>query len=84
MSEPVLVDDHHCFACGSQNKEGLDVQWVVEGKTAHTFFVPPKKFQGWKGIVHGGIVATRCDEVSCAAAAFCAAASSALETSRMP
>ena len=62
MSELILVDDHNCFACGSGNKEGLDVQWVIEGKTAHTFFVPPKKFQGWKGIVHGGIVATLLDE----------------------
>ena len=62
MSDLVLVDDHYCFACGDLNKEGLDVHWVIEGKTTHTFFTPPKKFQGWKGIVHGGIVATLLDE----------------------
>jgi uncharacterized protein (TIGR00369 family) len=62
MTNLQLVDDHHCFACGSENKEGLCVDWIVEGKTTHTEFVPPKKFQGWKNIVHGGIIATLLDE----------------------
>jgi len=62
MDKVVLEDDHFCFACGSQNKEGLNVQWVVEGKTTHTTFVAEKKFQGWKGVVHGGILATLLDE----------------------
>ena len=62
VAEIELVDDHFCFACGSDNKEGLDVRWTVEGKTTHTEFIPKRKFQGWKGIVHGGIVATLLDE----------------------
>lgn len=57
-----LTDNHYCFACGSENKDGLNVQWVVEGKTTHTEFIPPVKFQGWQGLVHGGIIATLLDE----------------------
>ncbi len=57
-----LIDDHFCFACGADNPDGLDVKWVVEGKKTWTEFVPPRKYQGWKGIVHGGIVATLLDE----------------------
>ena len=62
VSKGVLVDDHFCFACGADNKEGLDLHWVVEGKTTHALFTPQRKFQGWRGIVHGGIIATLLDE----------------------
>ena len=62
MAEIQLEDDHYCFACGSENKEGLCVEWIVEDKTTHTEFVAPRKFQGWKNIVHGGIIATLLDE----------------------
>src|SRR5512137_2801974 len=62
MSEIYLEDDHRCFACGLENKEGLCIEWKVEGKTTMAEFVPQKKFQGWKDIVHGGIIATLLDE----------------------
>ncbi len=57
-----LIDDHYCFACGADNPDGLEVKWTVEGKKTWTEFVPPRKYQGWKGIVHGGILATLLDE----------------------
>ncbi len=62
MSDLELIDDHYCFACGDDNKEGLDLQWIIDGRTCHAVFSPQRKFQGWKGIVHGGIVATLLDE----------------------
>ncbi len=62
MARVELVDDHFCFACGSDNKEGLNLAWTVEGKTTHAVFTPQRKFQGWKGILHGGIVASLLDE----------------------
>ncbi len=62
MSKPVLIDDHYCFACGKDNKEGLDLEWFIEGNSCHAIFTPQKKFQGWKGLVHGGILATLLDE----------------------
>jgi acyl-coenzyme A thioesterase PaaI-like protein len=33
-----------------------------EGKRVETTFLPSPKYQGWKGIVHGGIIATLLDE----------------------
>ena len=57
-----LEDDHYCFACGLENPHGLRIRWLTEGKTARGEFVPERKFQGWKGIVHGGILATLLDE----------------------
>ena len=62
MSKIELIDDRYCFACGRDNKDGLDLKWVVRGKTTHALFTPKRKFQGWKGIVHGGILATLLDE----------------------
>ena len=59
---PDLTDDHYCFACGSENELGLCIDWKGEGKKTFAEFIPEKKFQGWKGIVHGGILATLLDE----------------------
>lgn len=57
-----FIDDHFCFACGPENKQGLCVSWAVQDQTTFTEFIPDKKFQGWQGIVHGGILATLLDE----------------------
>jgi uncharacterized protein (TIGR00369 family) len=45
-----------------ENPDGLRLIWTVEGKTMSTFFTAEAKYQGWKGIVHGGILATLLDE----------------------
>lgn len=58
----VFVDDHCCFACGMQNPDGLRIEWKVEGLTMIGEYTPEKKYQGWKGILHGGIIATLLDE----------------------
>ena len=58
----LLEDDHQCFACGMDNPDGLCIQWNTEGSTTTAQFVPDKKFQGWKGLLHGGIIATLLDE----------------------
>lgn len=58
----LLEDDHWCFACGTENRQGLGIDWKVEGKTTSAEFVPKKIHQGWKDIVHGGIIATLLDE----------------------
>lgn len=71
MASVELIDDHFCFACGADNKDGLDLAWTVEGKTCRAVFVPKRKFQGWKGIVHGGILATLLDEAMTRLAWIC-------------
>lgn len=62
MPDLKLEDDHHCFACGSENKSGLRIHWTVEGKVTTAEFIPGKEYQGWKNVVHGGILATLLDE----------------------
>src|SRR3989338_7213166 len=62
MPDLKLEDDHYCFACGSENKSGLRIDWTVEGKITTAEFVPGKEYQGWKNVVHGGILATLLDE----------------------
>lgn len=62
MTKLELVDDHRCFACGMENPDGLRLEWKVEGLATSTQFTPEAKYQGWKGILHGGIIATLLDE----------------------
>jgi uncharacterized protein (TIGR00369 family) len=62
MKRLQLEDDHHCFACGMDNPHGLRIDWKIEGLTTTAEFVADRKYQGWRGIVHGGIVATLLDE----------------------
>jgi uncharacterized protein (TIGR00369 family) len=67
----MLTDDNRCFACGRENKEGLQLEFTYppgNGK-AETRFTPSDKYQGWQGFVHGGILVTLLDEVMAKAAA---------------
>lgn len=58
----MLEDDGCCFACGLDNPDGLRIQWTVDGRIMTGQFTPSQKYQGWKGVVHGGILATLLDE----------------------
>ena len=63
MSDPVLNDDHRCFVCGSENPDGLRIRFEYpEPGVCRAVFTPPEKFQGWHGILHGGIISTLLDE----------------------
>ena len=64
MSEIVLDDDAYCFCCGPENPIGLKLTFeeTSEGRM-RTLWTPRKEHQGFKDIVHGGLVATVLDEV---------------------
>ncbi|GAB4257630.1 MAG: PaaI family thioesterase [Deferrisomatales bacterium] len=53
-----------CFVCGSGNAEGLRLAFVVdeEQRAIETVWVPRPAHQGYRGIVHGGLVTTVLDE----------------------
>jgi uncharacterized protein (TIGR00369 family) len=53
-----------CFVCGENNPNGLKLRFEIdqEKKILKTIFVSSATFQGWDGIVHGGIVSTLLDE----------------------
>ena len=58
-----LIDDHFCFACGKNNPDGLHLKFQYPRPgTCRAEFVPVQKYQGWHGILHGGIVSTLLDE----------------------
>ena len=55
------VDDM-CFACGKGNPIGLKLDFRFEGEEYVTEFEVRPEYQGWAGIVHGGLLATVLDE----------------------
>jgi len=54
----------NCFVCGKNNPGGLQLNFEIdkERQTLRTTFVGSPTFQGWDGIVHGGIISTLLDE----------------------
>jgi uncharacterized protein (TIGR00369 family) len=60
---PFQLADHNCFACGSLNRHGLRLVLHVERGRAWTQLELERRFEGWSGIAHGGILATILDEV---------------------
>jgi len=60
-----FFDNKHCFVCGPQNPRGLkfkfDYNQDSDEVTADITFA--EHFQGWAGVVHGGMVSTVLDEI---------------------
>ncbi|MBI2139375.1 PaaI family thioesterase [Candidatus Woesearchaeota archaeon] len=57
-----FVNNNRCFACGKENPVGLKLDFRLENGQYKAAFTPKPEHQGYKGIVHGGIVATVLDE----------------------
>ena len=59
-----LEDDQFCYVCGKKNSEGFKLDFKHPGKgilTAQVAF--SRKHQGFKGIVHGGMMSMILDEM---------------------
>ena len=56
-------EPHNCFACGELNEHGLRLQLHLEERRSWTEFTLVDRFEGWRGVTHGGIIATILDEV---------------------
>ncbi|MGE5557999.1 MAG: PaaI family thioesterase [Bacillota bacterium] len=56
-------DDGYCFCCGKDNPVGMKLKFVPDGDELTTTLTPDRVFQGWAGIVHGGILSTVMDEL---------------------
>ncbi|NIR14019.1 MAG: PaaI family thioesterase, partial [Desulfobacterales bacterium] len=54
---------HNCFACGTENPIGLNLQFYRLADTVCTELTLQSRYEGWEGVVHGGIVSTLLDEV---------------------
>jgi uncharacterized protein (TIGR00369 family) len=53
-----------CFVCGLENPAGLRLVFYETGQDEVTAtYTPPDHFQGYPGVLHGGIIASLLDEV---------------------
>lgn len=54
-----------CFICGLENPVGLHLHiYEVESGVIETTYTAPEHFQGYPGVLHGGIVGAIIDEIS--------------------
>jgi acyl-coenzyme A thioesterase PaaI-like protein len=54
-----------CFICGVENPIGLRLKiYQTSPGVIETTYTAPEHFQGYPGVLHGGIVATILDEIS--------------------
>ena len=52
-----------CFVCGDKNEIGLKVDFFDEEGKAKAEYIPTDNFEGYKDILHGGIISALLDEV---------------------
>jgi uncharacterized protein (TIGR00369 family) len=79
MNKLQLPYTRDCFVCGAHNAHGLHLRFRREGEEVLADFTPQPQHAGFRGLVHGGILATVLDEAMFWAAAsttkrFCLAA----------
>ena len=58
-------NSHSCFICGMENPVGLHLHiYETAPGEAESTYIAPDHFQGYPGVLHGGLVAALIDEVS--------------------
>jgi len=58
-------NSRHCFVCGLENPVGLKLRiYQREPGVIETTYTAPAHFQGYPGVLHGGIAAALLDEIS--------------------
>ncbi len=58
-----LKTSSYCFACGKDNPFGLKLKILGDENEVHTTFTVKQRYEGFKDITHGGIIATILDEM---------------------
>jgi uncharacterized protein (TIGR00369 family) len=57
-------NSRHCFVCGLESEVGLKLRFDDNGTDqVHASYTVAKKYQGYPGVAHGGIVAAMLDEI---------------------
>jgi len=55
----------HCFICGLENPVGLHLHiYETSPGQVESTYIAPEHFQGYPGVLHGGIVGAIIDEIS--------------------
>lgn len=57
--------DHNCFGCGQLNPSGLHLQFfqLADDSGVWAPWMPTTAFEGYGGMIHGGIICTLLDEI---------------------
>jgi uncharacterized protein (TIGR00369 family) len=64
------VDDGFCFGCGHLSEIGLHLRFdVLDDASVESRVTLDRRYQGWRGVAHGGVVAVLLDEAMAYAAA---------------
>ena len=59
------ASSRHCFVCGVENPVGLHLKFYETGLGEVTAeYTAPEHYQGYPGVLHGGIVASILDETA--------------------
>jgi acyl-coenzyme A thioesterase PaaI-like protein len=61
-SDQAPRDAGSCFACGQANPIGLRLRFEHDGDAVRAEFTPGPHYQGYEGLLHGGIVAAALDD----------------------
>ena len=57
-------EGYKCFGCAPDNPIGLHMEFFEEGDYVMCFWRPQDHFEGWVGVLHGGIISTLIDETA--------------------
>ena len=60
MPEPEF---RNCFVCGQDNPIGLKLEFFYDKENAWCHWTTHSDYEGYPGIMHGGIISTLLDEV---------------------
>ena len=65
MTKTKQPNSKMCFICGLKNPVGLHLHiYEIEPGVVESTFIAPEYFQGYPGVLHGGIVGAILDEMS--------------------
>lgn len=60
---PEIVKYPYCFVCGDRNPTGLQIQFFADDDRALAEYTAGDQFEGYQGLLHGGLMAALLDEV---------------------
>lgn len=58
-----VVEHPHCVVCGRENPQGFQIDYAIaDDGSASARWTPSMRWEGFKDIVHGGVLSTVMDE----------------------
>jgi uncharacterized protein (TIGR00369 family) len=60
--EKSLPHSSWCYVCGEDNPLGHQIVFKTDGECVRVRYTPESHRQGYKGVVHGGVLCTMLDE----------------------